>query len=94
MSATVSPTEVALADELVATIRKWVAAVVIPGASEYEHADEYPEPFVEQMKEFGLFGARIAPEHGGLGLDTVTYRGSWRSWRTGGCRSPACSTRT
>ena len=73
MSATVSPTDVALADELVATIRKWVAAVVIPGASEYEHADEYPEPFVEQMKAFGLFGARIAPEHGGLGLDTVTY---------------------
>jgi alkylation response protein AidB-like acyl-CoA dehydrogenase len=66
-------TDLALADELVATIRRWVADVVIPKASDYEHADEYPEPFVEQMKAFGLFGARIPEEHGGLGLDTYTY---------------------
>jgi alkylation response protein AidB-like acyl-CoA dehydrogenase len=66
-------TDPALADELVATIRRWVADVVIPKASDYEHADEYPEPFVEQMKAFGLFGARIPEEHGGLGLDTYTY---------------------
>jgi alkylation response protein AidB-like acyl-CoA dehydrogenase len=66
-------TDAALADELVGTIRRWVADVVIPKASDYEHADEYPEPFVEQMKAFGLFGARIPEEHGGLGLDTYTY---------------------
>jgi butyryl-CoA dehydrogenase len=60
-------------DEMVATIRRWVADVVIPKASEYEHADEYPEAWVEQMKAFGLFGARIPEEHGGLGLDTMTY---------------------
>jgi alkylation response protein AidB-like acyl-CoA dehydrogenase len=67
------PTDAALADELVATIRKWILSEVIPKASEYEHADEYPEPFVEQMKAFGLFGARIPEEYGGLGLDTLTY---------------------
>src|SRR5690349_25070914 len=44
----------ALADELVGTIRSWVAKEVIPGASELEHADEYPEAWVEQMKAFGL----------------------------------------
>ena len=66
-------TDAALADELVATIRDWVAKVVIPKASEYEHADEYPAPWVEQMKAFGLFGARIDPAFGGLGLDTLTY---------------------
>jgi butyryl-CoA dehydrogenase len=66
-------TDAALADELVGTIRKWIADVVIPKASDYEHADEYPEPWVEQMKAFGLFGARIDPAYGGLGLDTLTY---------------------
>ena len=66
-------TDAALADELVGTIRTWVAKEVIPGASEFEHADEYPEAWVEQMKAFGLFGSRIPEEHGGLGLDTMTY---------------------
>ncbi len=66
-------TDADLADELVGTIRRWVADVVIPKASEYEHVDEYPEPWVEQMKAFGLFGARIDPAYGGLGLDTYTY---------------------
>jgi alkylation response protein AidB-like acyl-CoA dehydrogenase len=66
-------TDPALADELVSTIRDWVRKEVIPVASEYEHADEYPEPLVEQMKAFGLFGARISEEHGGLGLDARTY---------------------
>jgi len=62
-----------VADELVATIRAWVAKEVIPEASQLEHADAYPERWVEQMKQFGLFGSRIPPEHGGLGLDTLTY---------------------
>jgi alkylation response protein AidB-like acyl-CoA dehydrogenase len=42
-------------------------------ASDYEHANEYPEPLVERMKELGLFGATIAPQWGGLGLDYSTY---------------------
>ena len=66
-------TDAELADELVSTIRSWVRREVIPRASEFEHADEYPEEWVEQMKAFGLFGSRIPPEHGGLGLDTLTY---------------------
>jgi alkylation response protein AidB-like acyl-CoA dehydrogenase len=66
-------TDQALADELVGTIRSWVAKEVIPNASALEHVDEYPEAWVEQMKAFGLFGARIPEEHGGLGLDTMTY---------------------
>ena len=51
-----------ISDELVATLRRWVAEEVIPVASRYEHADEYPEPLVEQMKAFGLFGATIPEE--------------------------------
>jgi butyryl-CoA dehydrogenase len=66
-------TDPEVADALVATIREWVRKEVIPTASEFEHADRYPEAWVEQMKAFGLFGARIDPDFGGLGLDTVTY---------------------
>ncbi|MEY2588496.1 MAG: hypothetical protein QOJ67_480 [Acidimicrobiaceae bacterium] len=66
-------TDAALADELVGTIRRWVAKEIIPGASAFEHADEYPEAWVEQMKAFGLFGSRIPEAHGGLSLDTLTY---------------------
>ena len=65
--------DAALSDELVATVREWVRKDVIPHASEYEHADRYPEPMVEQMKAFGLFGARIPEEYGGLELDVLTY---------------------
>jgi alkylation response protein AidB-like acyl-CoA dehydrogenase len=59
--------------EIVATIRDWIDGVVMPVASELEHADAYPEELVEQMKELGLFGVIIPEEHGGLGLDVTTY---------------------
>ncbi len=58
---------------VVATVREWVEREVYPVASEYEHADEYPEPLVEDMKRLGLFGVTIAEEYGGLGLDLLTY---------------------
>ena len=66
-------TDEALADELVGTIRAWVRKDVIPNASELEHADEYPADMVAQMRAFGLFGATIPAEYGGLELDVSTY---------------------
>ena len=36
--------------ELVGLIRDWVEREVYPVASEYEHADDFPTPLVEQMK--------------------------------------------
>ncbi len=60
-------------DELVATVARWVDAEVIPKASALEHADEYPAAMVEQMDAFGLFGATIAFEYGGLGLSATLY---------------------
>lgn len=62
-----------LADELVATIAAWVDREVIPVASRFEQADEFPEAMFAQMCEFGLFGATIDPDYGGLGLDALTY---------------------
>jgi alkylation response protein AidB-like acyl-CoA dehydrogenase len=59
--------------DVVATVREWVEREVYPVASQYEHADEFPGPLVEGMKELGLFGVTIPEEYGGLGLDLLTY---------------------
>jgi alkylation response protein AidB-like acyl-CoA dehydrogenase len=59
--------------QIIDTVRRFVDREVMPVASRYEHDDEYPQPLVDRMKELGLFGATIAPEWGGLGLDVSTY---------------------
>src|SRR5438477_539908 len=63
----------ALTTQVLGTVRRFVEREVMPVASKYEHADEYPQPLVDRMRELGLFGATIAGEHGGLGLDYTTY---------------------
>lgn len=67
------PVDAEVRREIVETVRRFVAREVIPVASAMEHADEYPETIVDQMKDLGLFGVTIPEEHGGLGLDLVTY---------------------
>ncbi len=59
--------------EIVAAVRDWVEREVMPVASDYEHADEFPEPLVATMRELGLFGVTIPERYGGLGLDLTTY---------------------
>ena len=59
--------------QMVDTVRRFVEREVIPVASELEHKDEYPHAIVDRLKELGLFGANVAEEFGGLGLDTTTY---------------------
>ena len=58
---------------ILTTISKWLKNDVKPHVMEMEHDDIYPETMVEQMKEFGLFGATISPKFGGLGLTARTY---------------------
>src|SRR6476660_5894585 len=53
MTATIDPEVRA---ELRAGVRRWVEREVLPVASDFEHADEYPADIVEQMKAMGLFG--------------------------------------
>ncbi|HLK11951.1 MAG TPA: acyl-CoA dehydrogenase family protein [Candidatus Binatia bacterium] len=60
-------------EQILDTVRRFVDREVMPVASRYEHADEYPQPLVDRMKELGLFGATIPIEYGGLGLDYSTY---------------------
>ena len=59
--------------QILETIEKWTAREVKPIARKFDHADEYPQELVEQMKELGLFGATISQEYGGLGLSAATY---------------------
>lgn len=59
--------------EILATLRRWLERDVRPTVLDLEHADEYPHDHVEQMREFGLFGATIPVEYGGLGLTATTY---------------------
>jgi alkylation response protein AidB-like acyl-CoA dehydrogenase len=63
----------ALTTQILETVRRFVEREVVPVASRYEHADEYPQPLVDRMKALGLFGATIPVEYGGLGLDYSTY---------------------
>ncbi len=50
-----------LTQQVLDTVRRFVEREVMPVASRYEHADEYPQPLVERMKELGLFGATTRP---------------------------------
>lgn len=63
------------ADEaaLLDMIDKWIERDVRPVVKDFDHADEWPEALVAQMAEFGLFGATVAQEYGGLGLPATTY---------------------
>ena len=62
-------------EEIIATVRRFVAHEVIPVASAMERADEFPAEIVEQMRALGLFGVTIPEAYGGLGLDLRTYIG-------------------
>ena len=59
--------------EIIDSIERWAQRELKPIAKKFDHADEYPQEIVEQMKELGLFGATILPEYGGLGLSASTY---------------------
>ncbi|HEX4366154.1 MAG TPA: acyl-CoA dehydrogenase family protein [Rhodopila sp.] len=58
---------------LLETIGRWVERDIRPIVKEFDHADRWPDAVVEQMRQFGLFGATISPEYGGLGLPATTY---------------------
>ncbi len=64
-----------LTAELLDTVRRFVHREVLPVASALEHDDAFPTDIVAGMREMGLFGITIPVEHGGLGLDLLTYVG-------------------
>jgi alkylation response protein AidB-like acyl-CoA dehydrogenase len=70
-----APTDAAVRQEIVETVRRFVAREVVPAAPALERADEFPEQLVAQMRDMGLFGITIPESLGGLGLDLLTYVG-------------------
>ncbi|PBC35680.1 acyl-CoA dehydrogenase [Rhodococcus sp. ACS1] len=59
--------------DIIKVIRDFVDRDVLPKASDFDHADEFPESMVDTLRELGLFGITIPEQYGGLGLDLVTY---------------------
>ncbi len=59
--------------QILDAIERWLEREVRPRVIELERADTCAPELIEQMQAFGLFGATIAPEHGGLGLSALTY---------------------
>ncbi|HWL78019.1 acyl-CoA dehydrogenase family protein [Microbacterium sp.] len=58
---------------LVQTIREFVDRDVKPTVRQVEHANEYPEAWIEQMKHIGIFGLAVPEEHGGMPISMPAY---------------------
>src|SRR5580692_7115992 len=61
--------------QIIDTVRRFVANEVVPVASGFERDDRFPADIVEQMRALGLFGVTIPEDYGRLGLDLITYVG-------------------
>ncbi len=73
MSSSPARTDPDVADAIIDTLKSFVDNDVLPNVRDYELEDLYPDPMVDQMMAFGLFGATIPESFGGLGLDVSTY---------------------
>ena len=65
-----------LSDEetmLVDTVRTFIDRDVKPTVREVEHANEYPEAWIEQMKRIGIFGLAVPEEYGGSPVSMPCY---------------------
>jgi alkylation response protein AidB-like acyl-CoA dehydrogenase len=58
---------------LVATVREFVDKEVRPTVREREHANEYPEAWIEQMKRIGIYGLAIPEEYDGTPVSMACY---------------------
>jgi alkylation response protein AidB-like acyl-CoA dehydrogenase len=61
--------------EVVATVRDWVDREVRPVVRELEHANEYPEKLIEQMKGLGIYGLAIPEPYGDAPVSMPCYVG-------------------
>ena len=58
---------------IVDTVHDFVDREVRPVVRQIEHANEYPEKMIEQMKELGIFGLAIPEELGGTKVSMPCY---------------------
>lgn len=52
-----------------ATVKRFCLDEIAPRAQEWEEAHAYPKELFKRAADLGLFGIRIAPEWGGVGMD-------------------------
>jgi len=58
---------------LVDTVRAFVDRDVKPEVRDIEHANTYPEAWIEQMKQLGIYGLAVPEEYGGTPVSTRCY---------------------
>jgi len=58
---------------LVATVRAFVDRDVKPTVRDVEHANTYPEAWIDQMKRIGIFGLAVPEAYGGTPVSTRCY---------------------
>lgn len=65
-----------LSDEetfLIQTVRGFVDREVKPSVQQVEHANEYPERWIEQMKRIGIYGLAVPEAYGGSPVSMPCY---------------------
>lgn len=58
---------------LVDTVRTFIDRDVKPRVQIAEHANEYPERWIEQMKRIGIYGLAIGEDYGGAPVSMTCY---------------------
>ncbi len=58
---------------LVETVRTFVDRDVKPGVRDVEHANAYPEAWIDQMKRIGIYGLAVPESYGGTPVSTRCY---------------------
>ncbi|MFI8589696.1 acyl-CoA dehydrogenase family protein [Dietzia maris] len=58
---------------IVDTVRRFIDRDVKPKVKDLEHRNEYPEKWIEQLKQLGIYGLAIPEEHGGSPVSMPCY---------------------
>ena len=58
---------------LVETVRSFIDREVKPSVREVEHANTYPEAWIDAMKQIGIYGLAVPEEYGGAPVSTRCY---------------------
>jgi alkylation response protein AidB-like acyl-CoA dehydrogenase len=70
-------------DSLLAAVREFVSAEVLPNVAQWDRDDVLPEPVFEHLMELGLTGALVPPEYGGVGFSVLDMVPVWRTLSQG-----------
>src|SRR5688500_12104487 len=54
-------------------VRRFAEERIRPGVDERDREHRFPEEVVREMAELGLLGMLVEEEHGGAGVDPLTY---------------------